>query len=288
MARINQDLIEKLQAKKGIKRRAIYLQIEKIHNETFLERDLAALVLASRSGINIGRHSTPEQRQQIQQYLAGGRGHVAPPPPAQVTPTAIRNARKPAKPRPKDNSVFVIGGRDIALTESMFAFLSALGCKPIEFHQAVARVKGTGNPFVGQVLDDAFEKVQALVVLFSPDDEAKLKDQFLKPSEVTTEGRYRGQARPNVIFEAGMAMGRHEEKTIMVQVGEIKGFSDLAGRHMVRLDDTFASRNDFVQRLSKYCRVDTSGTRWTTVGRFVPTPPEAVVEPPKKTRKRSG
>jgi len=90
----------------------------------------------------------------------------------------------------------------------MFNFLSALGCKPVEFHQAVSRVRGTGNPFIGQVLDKAFEQVQALVVLFSPDDEVKLKDQFLKPNEVLTEGRYRGQARPNVTFEAGMAMGR--------------------------------------------------------------------------------
>jgi Predicted nucleotide-binding protein containing TIR-like domain len=165
----------------------------------------------------------------------------------------------------------VIGGRDTALTESMFTLLAALGCRPIEFHQAVGRVPRTGNPFIGQVLDRAFEQVQALIVLFSPDDEAKLKDQFLKPSGDIGERKLRGQARANVIFEAGMAMGRHEEKTIMVQVGDIKGFSDIAGRHMVRLDDSFESRRDFATRLSRLCKVDTSGTRWTKVGKFEPT-----------------
>jgi predicted nucleotide-binding protein len=167
----------------------------------------------------------------------------------------------------------------------MFNFLSALGCKPVEFHQAVSRVRGSGNPFIGQVLDKAFQQVQALVVLFSPDDEAKLKDQFLKSSEVLTEGRYRGQARPNVTFEAGMAMGRHEEKTIMVQVGDIKSFSDIAGRHMVHLDDSFDSRNDFATRLSRLCKVDTTGTRWAKVGTFVPT--AAVVAAAKPTKRRT-
>jgi predicted nucleotide-binding protein len=180
----------------------------------------------------------------------------------------------------------VIGGRDHALTESMFALLSALGCKPVEFHQAVARIRGTRNPFIGQVLDKAFEQVQALIVLFSPDDEVKLKDQFLKRNEVQTEGRYRGQSRPNVIFEAGMALGRHEEKTIMVQVGDIKSFSDIAGRHMVHLDDSFPSRNDFANRLARLCNIDTSGTRWIEVGKFAPTETPQAATPKRSAKKK--
>jgi len=133
-------------------------------------------------------------------------------------------------------------------------------------------VRGTGNPFIGQVLDTAFEQVDALVVLFSPDDEVRLKDQFQKAGEANTEGQLRGQARPNVIFEAGMALGRHPEKTIMVQVGEMKSFSDIAGRHMVHLDNSFERRNDFALRLGKLCKVDTTGTDWTKSGDFTPTP----------------
>ena len=284
MAKIDQDLLQAIADKQGIVVRAVYPQIAKVVHDTFLERDLAALVHASRLRININKYSTRAQREQIRGYLTGG-GRAAPAPPANVSATAVRTRGKPAKgsARSKDNSVFVIGGRDTALTESMFGFLSALGCKPVEFHQAVSRVRGSGNPFIGQVLDKAFQQVQALVVLFSPDDEAKLKDQFLKSSEVLTEGRYRGQARPNVTFEAGMAMGRHEEKTIMVQVGDIKSFSDIAGRHLVHLDDSFDSRNDFATRLRRLCKVDITGTRWTKVGTFVPT--AAVVAAAKPTKR---
>jgi predicted nucleotide-binding protein len=273
MARINADLLEALVAKLGSTRSA-YRRIQDVQHETFLERDLAALVAGSRLKISINRYSTAAQREQIRGHLgaAPARGAALPPPVTAPAP-APRTRGKVSKSRKKDNSVFVIGGRDLALTESMFALLDALGCRPVEFHQAVARVPRTGNPFVGQVLDRAFEQVQALVVLFSPDDEAKLKDQFLKPSGDVGERQLRGQARQNVVFEAGMAMGRHEEKTIMAQVGDMKSFSDVAGRHMVHLDDSFESRRDFATRLGRICKVDTSGTRWTKVGKFAPTGP---------------
>ena len=273
MARINSDLLQAIVAKLGSTRSA-YRRIQDVQHETFLERDLAALVAGSRLKISINRCSSAEQRERIRGYLGAtpARG-AAPPPSAAAQVAAARIRGKAPKPRQKDNSVFVIGGRDLALTESMFALLDALGCRPVEFHQAVAQVPRTGNPFIGQVLDRAFEQVQALIILFSPDDEAKLKDQFLKPSGDVGERQPRGQARANVIFEAGMALGRHEEKTIMVQVGDMKSFSDVAGRHMVHLDDSFESRRDFATRLSRICKVDTSGTRWTKVGNFVPTGP---------------
>lgn len=289
MAKIDQSLLQAIADKQNIVVRAVYPQIAKIVHDTFLERDLAALVLASRLRLNINKYSDPRQREQIREHLTGGGSRTAPVIPASASVPLARGRGKPARgpARRKDNSVFVIGGRDTVLTESMFNFLSALGCKPVEFHQAVSRVRGTGNPFIGQVLDKAFEQVQALVVLFSPDDEVKLKDQFLKPTEVLTEGRYRGQARPNVTFEAGMAMGRHEEKTIMVQVGDIKSFSDIAGRHMVHLDDSFDSRNDFATRLGRLCKVDTTGTRWPKVGTFIPTAAvTSATKPAKRLKKK--
>ena len=286
MARIHPELIKKIGAKQGIGKSAVYAQIQKIHNETLLEPDLAALELARRCGIGVTRYSTPEQRQQLQQVVTAGAFFAAAPPSPAPTAPARPVRGKPNKPaRKKDNSVFVIGGRDTALTESMYGLLSALGCKPVEFHQAVRRARGNSNdPFIGQVLDDVFGQVDALVVIFSPDDDVKLKDQFLKPSEGNTEGRTRGQARPNVIFEAGMAMARHPEKTIMVQVGDMKSFSDIAGRHIVHLDNSYASRNDFALRLGKLCKIDITGTRWTEVGKFVPT---RAAKPLRKSKARS-
>jgi predicted nucleotide-binding protein len=281
MARINQELLDAIIGKLGSKP-TTYRRIQEVQRETFLERHLAALVVASRLKIGINRYSTAEDRQTIRGFLAGGPIYTPSVSPTGDPPPPTRGKSKATKPRTRDNSVFVIGGRDTILTNSMYELLSALGCKPVEFHQAVAKVRGTGNPFIGQVLDKAFERVQALVVLFSPDDEAKLKDYFITAGEKATEGRLRGQARPNVIFEAGMALGRHEEKTIMVQVGAMKSFSDIAGRHMIHLDDSYERRLDFATRLGRLCKIDTSGVRWTEVGTFEP----STSAPKRKSRKK--
>jgi hypothetical protein len=74
------------------------------------------------------------------------------------------------------------------------------------------------NPYVNEAVTMIMENAQAIVVMLSPDDEAKLKDQFLTKSERSTEGKLRGQARPNVIFETGIAIGTYHKKTVMVQV----------------------------------------------------------------------
>lgn len=113
------------------------------------------------------------------------------------------------------------------------------------------------------------------MVLFSPNDEAKLEDQCLKKHGDSGARRLRSQQRPNVIFEAGMAMGRHPEKTVMVQVGDMKRFGDISGRHLVHLDNSYESRRDFATRLGRICKVDDSSSRWTKVGDFTPTGPTA-------------
>ncbi len=97
----------------------------------------------------------------------------------------------------------------------MFGFLRALGLNPPEWSKAVLMAKGA-NPYVDDVLDDAMGRVQAVIVLLSPDEEAKLKGEFYARTEKRTEGRLGGQPRPNVIFEAGQAMDRHPEKTLLV------------------------------------------------------------------------
>lgn len=65
------------------------------------------------------------------------------------------------------------------------------------------------NPYIGDILDNTMAKVQAVVVLFSPDDEARLRAEFLTRSDGPSEKKLRGQPRPNVLFEAGLALGRH-------------------------------------------------------------------------------
>lgn len=80
-----------------------------------------------------------------------------------------------------------------------------------------------------------------------------------------------------MLFEAGLAMGRHPDKTVLVRVGKVKAFSDVGGRHIASLGEDFDSRNDFANRLVKAgCTVNRIGNDWAKTGVFEPTDPKPV------------
>jgi predicted nucleotide-binding protein len=283
--KINQDLISRISHKLGINERSVYPRIHRVVNETGLERHLAALLYAMRNGINVNRFSTKDERADVSTFLGAGarRGRDpddAPrPPPA--PPTRKSTAKKSGR-RTKGKTVFVVHGRDEKLREAMFDFLRALKLEPLEWDEAIRRARRGANPYVGDVIDRVMEQAQAVLVLFSPDDLVQLQEQFVGADERNTEGKQQGQARPNVIFEAGLAMGRHQEKTVFVQVGKVKPFSDIGGRHMLRFNGSPGSRNDLVSRLEMlHCDLDRGGRDWLRVGTFEPTPPK----PKKKAKK---
>jgi predicted nucleotide-binding protein len=277
LAKIDQDLLDRLSSKRNITERAVYSRIQKIVKETGLERDLAALVLARRNDININRFSTLAQRNEIRGNARAGGSDQEPERERQpaAPPRRVSKVKKSAR-KPKGKSVFVVHGRDEALRKSMFDFLRALGLHPLEWDHALkqARPKGA-NPYVGDILEEVMEKAQAVVVMFSPDDLVQLKEQFLHTDHRSTEGKPQGQARPNVLFEAGLAMGCHPRKTVLVQVGKVRPFSDIGGRHMVRINDSTESHNDLANRLeSLRCEVDRVGRDWMKAGKFEPTEPK--------------
>ena len=108
-----------------------------------------------------------------------------------------------------------------------------------------------------------------VVVLFTPDDEAKIKDQFRVEGDPPHEFKLMGQARPNVLFEAGMAMARSQDRTVLVELGNLRPYSDLDGRHTIRLDNSTKRRQELAQRLQTAgCPVNVEGTDWHTVGDF--------------------
>lgn len=171
--------------------------------------------------------------------------------------------------------VFVVHGRNAKLRKDLFAFLRAVGLQPLEWSQAVAST-GKAAPYIGEVLDSAFRRAQAVVVLLTPDDEVRLSEALWGRDEREGERTFQMQARPNVLFEAGMAFGRHPDQTLLVQVGRVKEFSDVAGRHVLRLDNSAERRKAFADRLAVAgCSVDLSGDDWMSVGDFeqqMPTP----------------
>lgn len=164
--------------------------------------------------------------------------------------------------------VFVVHGRNEKARAALFAFLRSIGLKPLEWAQAIQETR-SGSPFIGEVLDAAFSKAQAIVVLITPDDEARLREQYRSPHDPLYESQLTGQARPNVLFEAGMAMGRNPDRTIITELGTTRPFSDVAGRHIVRLTNESAARQDLAQRLmTAGCPVDISGRDWHREGDF--------------------
>jgi Predicted nucleotide-binding protein containing TIR-like domain len=130
-------------------------------------------------------------------------------------------------------AIFVVHGRDGAAVDALFAFLRALDLHPLEWSELIAAT-GHGTPYVGDVLDTAFRSAQAVLVLLTPDDEVRLHPQLWSPREPSYEREFTLQSRPNVLFEAGMAMGRAPSRTVLIELGEVRPFSDVAGRHMLR------------------------------------------------------
>lgn len=164
--------------------------------------------------------------------------------------------------------VFVVHGRNGAARNALFDLLRAIGLHPIEWSEAVIAT-GRGAPYIGDILDVAFSEAQAIVVLFTPDDIAKLQDQFVNSDDDNYEKELTPQARPNVIFEAGMAIGRNPDRTIFIELGKLRPFSDIYGRHVIRLNNSSPRRQELATRLrTAGCAVNLDGTDWHYVGDF--------------------
>ena len=283
MAKINQQLLERIEHKLGIKRRRAYELIDAKVRESHLPRDLAAIAVASERGINISRFATSEQLAEIRQAatVSAPRSVIAPiasPPSShsqkkkstsKKTRSRRPNGTRSAQPR-RGTSVFVVHGRDIDARRELFIFLRSLGLKPIEWNQAI-RMTGQASPYVGTILDTAFREAAAVVVLLTPDDDVRLRKRYHKAREPDYEKNLTGQARPNVLFEAGMAFGRNPNSTVLVQLGDVKAFSDVGGRHVVHLSNDPTSRNELATKLANAgCNVDTAGTDWLNAGDLTP------------------
>jgi predicted nucleotide-binding protein len=203
MARIHAGLIPALMKKLGVRQARVYSLIQEISAANRIPRHLGALLLAGDNGISFQKYATREDLVDLQ----GMRNHK----PVDVATSAAPPRAAPRRGKPKapakakDNSVFVVYGRDEELRKSMFAFLRALSLKPLEWGHALDQVK-SGNPDIKNVIEVTMAKAQAVVVLFSPDDEVRLKEELRSREEKRTEAKLAGQPRPNVLFEAGLAL----------------------------------------------------------------------------------
>ena len=164
--------------------------------------------------------------------------------------------------------IFVVFGRNIALREAMYEFLRALSLEPIEWEQA-RHLTGEVTPFVGRILEVAFKHAQTVIVLLTGDDEGRLREAYRKENDADHERNFWPQPRQNQIFEAGYAFGKFPKRTILVQFGRIRPFSDIDGRYIPNFTGTAEDRIALKNRLvTAGCVLNDTGLGWLRAGDF--------------------
>jgi len=77
------------------------------------------------------------------------------------------------------------------------------------------------------------------------------------------------QPRPNVLVELGMALISCPDRTIVVEVGQLRPVADLGGLNTIHLNGEETALGKLVQRLRLAgCQVDDAGADWRGIRRF--------------------
>jgi predicted nucleotide-binding protein len=270
LARIDPDLLERLKKKLNVGKSRVYGLIDEVARTNTQPRNIAALIVAREAGVNFLKYASSDDLATIR----GIRNHLEGQPPAPIPAGAVAKIAKKRKagatkvPGKKSDSVFVVHGRDTKARQELSVFLRSLHVDVIEWNKAL-ELTSKGSPYIGEVIDAGFDHAQAIVVLLTPDDEAKLRDVFIRKNDPRFERKLTGQPRQNVLFEAGMAFGKYKDTTILVQVGKIRAMSDVSGLHIVHLTGSPASRRQIIGKLrTTGVRIDDSGEDWLTAGDF--------------------
>lgn len=178
-----------------------------------------------------------------------GSGPVNPPwltdPVAAPLPAALLMQSTPS-PVTDKNKVFVVHGRDMRPVEVLKRYLLFLGLHMMPWSEAV-RLTGRPQPHTYDVVMAGMEHSAAIVVIFSPDDLARVKDAFSEADDLDRTPQ--GQARQNVTLEAGMAFAMAPKRTIFLKSAETRDISDIDGFNWVKLDGEWDSRMDLKNRL---------------------------------------
>ncbi|WP_181800790.1 MULTISPECIES: TIR domain-containing protein [Microbacterium] len=179
------------------------------------------------------------------------------------------SAPPPQPPKASKRYVFVVRGRDAEAYRALSSLLTALDLRVISWDDATTRAGG-GTPHTLEIVRAGIDLADAVIVLMTPDDLAYVKADFYDPvRDDPREARETGQARQNVIFEAGWAMALGQEKVILVRVGDVRPLSDIDGLNYVWLTNDVDSRRQLITRL-RNCDVEVHDNhdRWREAGIF--------------------
>jgi predicted nucleotide-binding protein len=177
-------------------------------------------------------------RNRTNEYIAGPPGYERPaqPQPTQEEAQRLRDPRR----------VMLVHGRNQRALDAMRAFLASLGLVPILWEDAVEET-GTASPHNLDAVAAAMGLAQAVIVVFTAEDEARLIERFLLEGEAPEE--LRGQPRANVFLEAGTALALDRERTILTRLGSFRGASDIDGLNAVVLNNGVGPRSALRRRL---------------------------------------
>ncbi|GAA0947146.1 nucleotide-binding protein [Virgisporangium aurantiacum] len=188
-------------------------------------------------------------------------GSAGPPPPEGRTANDGGHADRSRR-------VFVVFGRDRPVRDRMFDFLRALGLEPLEWERIINEARHAA-PYIGEVVARGVTQASAVLVLLTPDDVVHLHPSLHEPGEGADEVWPTCQPRPNALIELGMALATFPTSTVIVTIGTLRPFSDLAGRDVVRFDGSFASVQQLLGRLrAAGLPARDDGSDWYRADRF--------------------
>lgn len=164
-------------------------------------------------------------------------------------------------------SVFLVHGRDGKTAQEMRSLLRALGLEIVDWEDAKASLE-QGAPYVGDIVLEGMRLAHAVVVLFTADEDVQLRSGLAGGPDGNEKGQ---QSRPNVYYEAGIADALNRDRTVLVEVGNVRKFSDNSGRHVVRFDGGSSSRFTLRNALSNVgLAVNDRAHDWLHAGSFSP------------------
>ncbi|HTE41364.1 MAG TPA: TIR domain-containing protein [Steroidobacteraceae bacterium] len=169
--------------------------------------------------------------------------------------------------QPNTKKIFIVHGRILAARHEIGLFARSLGLEPLNFDDLRGSLGGT--PTTAEVVAKGMEIAHGVIVLLAAEEFATLRSN-LRIAADTDATANRWQARPNVIFEAGMAFNRDRKRVVFVAFGSVGLFSDIDGIQILRpTNDPSGHRNTLRSTLiGMGCAVDSTSSDWMRTGDF--------------------
>jgi hypothetical protein len=128
VAKINQALLQRLANKLGVSGTRIYQLLQKVSVDNRVPRHLGALLLAGNNGISVQKYASPAELAELR-GIPSHTSVTAASTTNRSTPIHSQRASPKRRPKTKENTVFVVHGRDSKLRDSMYELLGWSSCR---------------------------------------------------------------------------------------------------------------------------------------------------------------